>query len=411
MKIEILDKKQIANQQSWFLGKISLWDYLSAVEPDNYEYEVQRGIVKNRYLDSILDSIYKKEVIPPITITTNEFELADDNKFLIINNGKFNILDGLQRTYRLWLYKEIADIASSNRILFDEYDINSIVSKLKDNKYYYPGVIPIIQIKELLNTDKDINVSKISQIYEDFDIYLYIWSNLSEKDIVNKMLILNAGQRKVSINHQYELMFIQVLKDMYIPDNISLIREKDTRYGSVRRGNRKIGEYIFSSAIIGIQSLIEGRPIRLSPDNIEIGVEDNYVSKDEVDRFFNQPFLNTYLNSLMDLDISLNKYGDDYNKWFVKDTTISGIMGAIGANLKDIYDDYSNKYKDVIKSLCQKINASDCFNIQDFYIEYNLLSSTKINIGDKVRDAIFKYSKALIKGENIRWKDAFNSNM
>lgn len=411
MKIEILDKKQIANQQSWFLGKISLWDYLSAVEPDNYEFEIQRGIVKNRYLDSILDSIYKKEVIPPITITTNEFELADDNKFLIINNGKFNILDGLQRTYRLWLYKEIADIASSNRNLFDEYDINSIVSKLKDNKYYYPGVIPIIQIKELLNTDKDINVSKISQIYEDFDIYLYIWSNLSEKDIVNKMLILNAGQRKVSINHQYELMFIQVLKDMYIPNNISLIREKDTRYGSVRRGNRKIGEYIFSSAIIGIQSLIEGRPIRLSPDNIEIGVEDNYVSKDEVDRFFNQPFLNTYLNSLMDLDISLNKYGDDYNKWFVKDTTISGIMGAIGANLKDIYDDYSNKYKDVIKSLCQKINASDCFNIQDFYIEYNLLSSTKINIGDKVRDAIFKYSKALIKGENIRWKDAFNSNM
>lgn len=411
MKIEILDKKLIENQQSWFLGKISLWDYLSAVEPDNYEFEIQRGIVKNRYLDSILDSIYKKEVIPPITITTNEFELADDNKFLIINNGKFNILDGLQRTYRLWLYKEIADIASSNRNLFDEYNINSIVSKLKDNKYYYPGVIPIIQIKELLNTDKDINVSKISQIYEDFDIYLYIWSNLSEKDIVNKMLILNAGQRKVSINHQYELMFIQVLKDMYIPNNISLIREKDTRYGSVRRGNRKIGEYIFSSAIIGIQSLIEGRPIRLSPDNIEIGVEDNYVSKDEVDRFFNQPFLNTYLNSLMDLDISLNKYGDDYNKWFVKDTTISGIMGAIGANLKDIYDDYSNKYKDVIKSLCQKINASDCFNIQDFYIEYNLLSSTKINIGDKVRDAIFKYSKALIKGENIRWKDAFNSNM
>lgn len=411
MKIEILDKKQIANQQSWFLGKISLWDYLSAVEPDNYEYEVQRGIVKNRYLDSILDSIYKKEVIPPITITTNEFELADDNKFLIINNGKFNILDGLQRTYRLWLYKEIADIASSNRILFDEYDINSIVSKLKDNKYYYPGVIPIIQIKELLNTDKDINVSKISQIYEDFDIYLYIWSNLSEKDIVNKMLILNAGQRKVSINHQYELMFIQVLKDMYIPDNISLIREKDSKYGSVRIGNREIGEYIFSSTIIGIQSLIEGRPIRLSPDNIEIGVEDNYISKDKVDRFFNQPFLNIYFNSLIDLDKSLNKYGNDYKKWFVKDTTISGIMGAIGANLKDIYDDYSNKYKDVIKSLCQKINASDCFNIQDFYIEYNLLSSTKINIGDKVRDAIFKYSKALIKGENIRWKDAFNSNM
>ena len=381
------------------------------MEPDNYEFEIQRGIVKNRYLDSILDSIYKKEVIPPITITTNEFELTEDNYSLIIDKGKFNILDGLQRTYRLWLYKEIAEIATSNMDLFGEYDIKTIVSKLKDNKYYFPGVIPIIQIKELLNTYKDINVSKIPQIYEEFDIYLYIWSNLCEKDIVNKMLILNAGQRKVSINHQYELMFLQVLKDMHIPNNIKLIREKDSKYGSVRIGNREIGEYIFSSTIIGIQSLIEGRPIRLSPDNIEIGVEDNYISKDKVDRFFNQPFLNIYFNSLIDLDISLNKYGNDYKKWFVKDTTISGIMGAIGAYLKDIYIDYSNNYKCVINSLCQKINESDCFNIQDFYIEYNLLSSTKINIGDKVRDAIFKYSKALIEEKNIRWKDAFNSNI
>lgn len=83
MKIKILDRKQIDGQQSWFLGKISLWDYLSAVEPNNYEFEVQRGIVKNRYLDSILDSIHRREVIPPITITTNELELAEDNYITI----------------------------------------------------------------------------------------------------------------------------------------------------------------------------------------------------------------------------------------------------------------------------------------------------------------------------------------
>lgn len=408
MKIEILDRKQIEGHQSWFLGKISLWDYLSAVEPNNYEFEVQRGIVKNRYLDSILVSINRKEVIPPITITTNEFKLTGDN-YITIENGKFNILDGLQRTYRLWLYKKLFEISILNKDLFGECNVHTVVSELKTAEYYLPGVISVTQIKDILNTDNPINISIIPQIYKDFDIYMYIWSNLSEKETVNKMLILNAGQRKVSVNHQYELMFLQVLKDMHLPDNISLIREKDPQYGSIRRGNREIGEYIFSSTIIGIQSLIEGRPIRLSPDNIDIGVEDNYISKDKVDIFFNQPFLNIYLNSLIDLDRSLYNYGDEYKKWFVKDTTISGIMGAIGAKLKYISQDYNNQYKDEIESLCKKIDVSDCFNLQDFYTEYNLLSSTKINIGDKVRDAIFRYSKALIEDNNIRWKDAFNS--
>lgn len=341
MKIEILDRKQIEGHQSWFLGKISLWDYLSAVEPNNYEFEVQRGIVKNRYLDSILVSINRKEVIPPITITTNEFKLTGDN-YITIENGKFNILDGLQRTYRLWLYKKLFEISILNKDLFGECNVHTVVSELKTAEYYLPGVISVTQIKDILNTDNPINISIIPQIYKDFDIYMYIWSNLSEKETVNKMLILNAGQRKVSVNHQYELMFLQVLKDMHLPDNISLIREKDPQYGSIRRGNREIGEYIFSSTIIGIQSLIEGRPIRLSPDNIEIGVEDNYISKDKVDIFFNQPFLNIYLNSLIDLDRSLYNYGDEYKKWFVKDTTISGIMGAIGAKLKDISQDYNN---------------------------------------------------------------------
>lgn len=72
MRIEILDKR-IKDDKSWFLGRISLWDYLSAVSVDNFEFDIQRGIVKNRYLDSILSSISNKEPIPPITITTDKY--------------------------------------------------------------------------------------------------------------------------------------------------------------------------------------------------------------------------------------------------------------------------------------------------------------------------------------------------
>lgn len=407
MRIEILDKR-IKDDKSWFLGRISLWDYLSAVSVDNFEFDIQRGIVKNRYLDSILSSISNKEPIPPITITTDKY-IDLGNSCIEVLNDDFNILDGLQRTYRLWLYKKISDMSEPKRDLFDNisYDLSEIISKLKESEFYIPGVISLLQIKSLLDNNNHINVSLIPTLYRSFYIYLYIWVGLDEKEIINKMLILNAGQRMVSINHQYELMFLKIFKDNKVTDKVNLIREKDKKYGKVKYGDRNLGDFIFSSVIIGIQSLIEGKPVRLSAENLEIGYNDEFISEEDVSRFFNQPFLNIYLESLYKIDSILNKYSDAYKKWFVKDTTLSGIMGAVGYYIKNIEN---IEYSTVIDKLLKAVNNEKCFNIDVFYSEYNKLSSTRINIGEKVRDAIFKYTLSLLNNEPIEWNKAFTLN-
>lgn len=407
MRIEILDKR-IKDDKSWFLGRISLWDYLSAVSVDNFEFDIQRGIVKNRYLDSILSSISNKEPIPPITITTDKY-IDLGNSCIEVLNDDFNILDGLQRTYRLWLYKKISDMSEPKRDLFDNisYDLSEIISKLKESEFYIPGVISLLQIKSLLDNNNHINVSLIPTLYRSFYIYLYIWVGLDEKEIINKMLILNAGQRMVSINHQYELMFLKIFKDNKVTDKVNLIREKDKKYGKVKYGDRNLGDFIFSSVIIGIQSLIEGKPVRLSAENLEIGYNDEFISEEDVSRFFNQPFLNIYLESLYKIDSILNKYSDAYKKWFVKDTTLSGIMGAVGYYIKNIEN---IEYSAVIDKLLKAVNNEKCFNIDVFYSEYNKLSSTRINIGEKVRDAIFKYTLSLLNNEPIEWNKAFTLN-
>lgn len=408
MRIKVLDEK-IADKKSWFLGKISLWDYLSSVTLDNFEFEIQRGIVKNKYLDSILQSIEMGEAIPPITITVGKYTSEDTETYINIEDGKFNILDGLQRTYRLWLYKKIAEIVTPQNNLFGEaqYNISDVISKLKGSPYYIPGVISVSQIKTLLDSKSPINVSKIKEIYERFCIYLYVWSGLTDKETIQKMLILNAGQRRVSTGHQYELMFLQIFKEQSLPKNVKLIREKEAQYGKVKSGDRSIGEYVFSSTIIGIQSLIAGKPIRLSSENIEIGTEEDYISEDQVVRYFNQPFLNIYLNSLYEIDAALCKKNEMYLKWFVKDTTISGLMGAIGDRLNPMTGDYNEQYKQVVNSLKQKIDGQDCFNVVQFYSDYSKLSSQKINIGDKVRSAIYNYTLALLEGNPSTWSEAF----
>lgn len=411
MEIEILDKK-IAEQKSWFLGKTSLWDYLSSVIPENFDFEIQRGIVKNRYLDSILQSINAGEVIPPITITASFDNYDGIETHINIDEGNFNILDGLQRTYRLWLYKKIAEIATSRRNLFGEaqYDIQDIVSTLKSKQYYMPGVLAISQIKALLETTAIVNVSRIEEIYKQFDIYLYVWSGLSEKEIIQKMLILNAGQRKVSIGHQYELMFLQIFKDRQLTPKVSLVREKEENYTQIKTGRRTVGVFIFSSTIIGIQSLIACKPIRLSPGNLDFGNEEDYISEDQVNRYFNQPFLNIYLESLYEIDNALVRKNETYLKWFVKDTTISGVMGAIGAFLKCSEEDFNSEYKKTTNLLISKIEKNDCFHIVQFYAEYSKLSSQKINIGDKVRNAIYNYTLALLTNKSMTWSEAFTNN-
>ena len=409
MKVEILETKNVQGRL-WFLGKISLWDYLSSVTLDNFEFDIQRGIVKNRYLDSILLSVQKNEPIPPITITIDQEEVKGNE--LLIKDCSFNILDGLQRTYRLWLYKKIADIAlrTQSEDLFGNimYDITSVINELKNSSYYIPGVLSVSFIKQLLDLNNNINVSLIPEIYQHFDIFVYVWSNLDQKEIVNKMLILNAGQRKVSITHQYELMFLQIFKDKKLYEAVRLVREKEDSYGKVRRGEREIGEFIFSSVIIGLQSLIMGKPMRLSPDNLELNDEDDYVSEDDVNKYFNQPFLNIYLRSLYDIDNLLCSYNRQYYIWFVKDTTISGIMGAIGSFLGAAGNDFDFRFQDISNIFLEKLHNHNYFNLEQFYFEYNNLSSSRINIGDKVREAIYKYTLSILQDNKIEWSTAFH---
>lgn len=404
MKIEILDKLDNGTHK-WFLGKTSLWDYLCAVTKESFEFDIQRGVVKNKYLDTILSSIQRKEPIPPLTLTTDSAK--EEGCTLSFDDGTFGILDGLQRTYRLWAYKQIADLSTPTTDIFGEqtYDISNIISQIKESEILIPGVISVKQIKDLLDIRNDVNVSNIKHIYESFNIYIYLWSGLDENEIVKKMLILNAGQRKVSISHQYELMFLRIFSKNEIPEKIKLVREKDSEYGIVKNGNRVVGQFIFSSVVIGLQSLINGKPMRLSPEYLE----DDYISEDITMKFFNQPFLNEYLNQLYKLDSMLSSYNDEYKRWLVKDTTISGIMGAIGFMVKSDSMDYLTEFTANISKLHVALQKYNYFALRGFYNEYDNLSSSKINIGDKVRDAIYEYTKAILSKSPITWNVAFNS--
>ena len=46
MKFKILD---IRKNGSWILARVSTWDYLEQLSSDFFKYDIQRGIVNNKY--------------------------------------------------------------------------------------------------------------------------------------------------------------------------------------------------------------------------------------------------------------------------------------------------------------------------------------------------------------------------
>ena len=128
MRIKIYDSKQLEGK-TWYLGSGNLFEYLSHLRSDFFLYKIQRRLVSNRYLDSIYQTIEQGEPIPPLTLISNQP--------LIINNGSaevdmqgIDILDGLQRTYRLWVIYKIALLCEG----LAQNDSGGLLNKIKEEE-------------------------------------------------------------------------------------------------------------------------------------------------------------------------------------------------------------------------------------------------------------------------------------
>lgn len=394
MYVHLLDNKNVGNSQ-WYLVKVSLVEYLNSLD-DFFDFNVQRGIVTNDFLDKILDSIAKGQPLPPITIVAN---MVDGN-----NIGSFHILDGLQRTYRLWLYWRLYQIYNGG-----EHDCMKCQTTLLEEAPQLYKIIKFRNLKQFLNGDSEINVSNILQKYSDFEIYLYVWQGLTEKEIINEMLKLNVGQKRVSLAHQFELLYLSVYKN-HTDGNIKLVRTKDDGFNDVKTGRRKIGEFLFSSVIIGLRSFIQGKPVRLQTKDVISPSNDNDITETIGYEFYNTDFVEGFIRKLYQMDIALSHNDERYLKWFVKDTTLSGVWGAIGDYVRKKHSNDIDFYHNGIESLDEIINrfsSNDVYRLDEFDNQYGKLSSVRVNIGSIVRIAIYLYTKDLLEGNLPSWNRAF----
>lgn len=404
MNITILDSNQ---ENHWVLAKVTLWSYLSCLTPDDFDYDIQRGIVINPYLDSILNTVVDNNALPPFSLVASDLVFNDNNQTADLN--RFSILDGLQRTYRLWLYREIAEIAIKQNA--KNYQV--VTNRLKASFPNFTKIISPRQIRSLFEAKSSINVWNLQQKYENCFIYLYVWQNLTEQETVRKMLLLNAGQKRMPIAHQYELMYLQVFRDFrYDVDGIRLYRSKDAKSNDIKKGDREVGEYVIPSIIIGLQSFIAGMPMRLSGEMLynATSQEREFISESSTDLFFNGDFICRFVSTFNLLDQKLCANNHETKIWMSKDATIAGLMGGFGSVVRTTYQDDNSfaangcaKFEELIRG----IQGNDPFCLSQYNLEYDRLQSARINIGMILRKAITRYTIMLLTKKDASWKEAF----
>lgn len=386
-RFKVLAKKVIKNSekihQCIFCG-CKLGDFLHTLPKDYDEYDIQRDIVKNVYLDRMIDTVIEKKHIPPIILVGSR-ELIGEEDF--IEDEEFSIIDGLQRTYRLMaIYQTFLLIESelcskelislSNRELLNEYrkhltNINSSIVIMRKLIDYIDMIGDVKAAKnELFNQEQ----------------WFELWLGLTIDDEVDKMLVLNAGHKQVTARHQLELLFIKLypkLKEIGNGDiRFELIREKQMTPLKLMKV-RKVGMFHFSNLIAASLSFEMGKPLKVNSALI------NKIQSDEestIERTFDIGFVTSLTEFLVNVDVIIeNEYGNEGLGWLSKETVLTGIIGAIGKYQKES----KMEIKEVFNICEEKIFRNNVINIKGYEEQRYNINVSKVNVGDKSRQAVF----------------------
>lgn len=418
MRFKVLDSK-IVNGHPWILCKSNLWDYLAGLKDDFFEFSVQRKIVNNIYLDSIDNSVEKGEPFPAITLTyqgnlqkyMNHEGQMEIGGTVDLDEQQIEILDGLQRTYRLWviyyLYTMIHEKGCTDMMtVLNELKQSGEGEVILQNNFFTPKYLRSL----LSQNGVSMHIDYLIEKFKAFEVYFFIWAGLDDNEVIRQMLVLNAGQKSVSSTHQFELLFLHFFeKDkLNILRPVTLLREKDPRYRKVLRGERSVGEYSMASVVIALQSFINGRQLRIHTVNKINLDDDKLLNEESLNNYFNAPVLSEFINVVYDLDEILSQKSPLYLKWFGRDTVLSGIFGAFGRFMID--KDEILDVRNIRRLLLEIANYRDPFRLTEYYDAYdNKLASTKVNVGNAVRKAIFHFTLDMLTTGKADWYTYFDT--
>jgi hypothetical protein len=406
MKATILDRRDDGNSKC-YLCKLSLEDYIKGLDDTYQDYDIQREIVTNVYLDTLVETVLSRRHIPPIVLVVDKKDLTTDDDELTIK--KFKILDGLQRTFRLQAIRKTITFCQQKLDPKEDYET---WNKFKFSRQFSNALREMDSNTDVLRAVaavfKKEGKSGLLKAFTENNQWFEIWTGLSAADEVRKMLTLNAGHKPVKTRHQLELLFLNLLPTLRAGESqgFTIVREKETSSTRFSK-DRQSGHFHFAHIITSLLSLYEAKPIATSTSLIQ-GIQSDDSGIEQYEEFTTPGFLQEFVHFLVKLDKQLAlQYKGNGILWMGREVSLAGLFGGIGAVAENSDESRATIMRRFIELTK---NHPKVLNLDQFEDARNSLDLSKVNIGNVNRAAVFSAVKQILtapKPIQLDWRKHF----
>lgn len=288
MEIKILGKTQDLKTSTYVIyAQIKIEDYLKLVGENFAEFSIQRKRVKHSAYDRLRSDIISGTVLPAITLSIKPqyvedirqaIEKSDDKELehLLKKENSVDILDGLQRTY----------------ILKDLQDQNT---QFKENQL----------------------------------LLLEFWVEKDIKHLIYRLIVLNAGQKNMSMKHQIELLFFHIKEKLVEDiDGIEIYMERD---GRTQKSAKK---YQFNLLAQAYQCFLT-QSHEIDKDNLiaKEMLKENVLDSSEADLGESFELFKKYLKIYSEIDCEVYRIYENkdsvYKNWVRDENVIQSFFSAL----------------------------------------------------------------------------------
>ena len=342
-------------------AEILMNDYLNLVGRDFDKFEIQRKRVDPKKYIRLKEDISKGALLPGITLAIDCQKVSvflDDIK----NQNSPNLIDALNKSEDIYI--------------LDGLQRSYIIKDLSDESVVFK---------------------------DEQKILLEIWFEKEIEHLIYRLIVLNSGQKPMSMRHQVELLFMTLKKD--IEKEISGLEIYLEKESTIRSHAMK---FPFDRIVNAYYSFITKSP-EIERDNLVVKKmnEDEVLSskESELNEIYNS-FIK-YLKFYCQIDTEFYRiYSNhselsNYKNWLADENTLKSFFAAVGKNTSDIKksDRVNKSLERLIIELKHADSNKDPMYLGVFKEIKGGIDAKKVNVGNGTRKLIMDGFREYFMGE------------
>lgn len=364
--------KDLRTNTTVLYAQIELKDYLNLVGEDFDRFEIQRTRQKYKAYNRMQNDILRGALLPTITLAINP---------QVVNNY-----------IKLW----------------DNNNREGLIKKMYDSQDIY--ILDGLQRTYIINDLVEAN----QRLKRDQKLLLEIWLEKEIKHLIYRLIVLNAGQKPMSMRHQVELLFMTMQGKLEEEINdLELFKEKE----ETRRNRAK--KFPFDRIVTAYYCFLTKSPEE-KRENIVVKQMDEFEvfnsDEDQLSRIFFE--FTKYLKEYVLLDEQVFRIYENAvepeikspKNWLAEDNVINSFFSAV-AQFKDdsvFVRRVDKATQSLLTSLKKAKSGSDPLALRTLSEIRKGINPKKVNVGFETRRILNNGFKEFFREEGaISFSDAW----